>query len=274
MYDREYFNQSTVDATKFATIMQDTPHRDTTPKYAMIPTKRALAVLADKGWVTSDVTEVKSKGELAGYQKHMVTLRHPDYFRQAEIGGRIPQIFMTNSHNGWSAFKFYMSIFEVICKNGLVVSSGRTSDLTVRHVGYADKLVEEALNQLVAEIPRTMMAAQNYSHIWLTNREREAFASGAIAMRWDGDKYDVDPQAMLAPPRRGQDDTSLWTTFNVVQERLTQGGVEVKNVTNGSKAYGKTRKARAVRAIDDSLTLNRGLWRMMEELGKIKTGAS
>ena len=76
--------------------------------------------------------------------------------------------------------------------------------------------------------------------------QRVAFATDAIALRWQ-EKPPVDTEAVLAPRRLLDRGTSLWITYNVIQENLVRGCAGA---------------SRAVRSIDGTLQLNARLWEL------------
>jgi hypothetical protein len=56
----------------------------------------------------------------------------------------------------------------------------------------------------------------------------------------------------------------LWTTFNWVQEKLTNGGLSDRSAT------GKVRTTREVKGIDQNIKLNRALLVLAEEMRELK----
>ena len=57
---------------------------------------------------------------------------------------------------------------------------------------------------------------------------------------------------------------SLWTTFQRVQENTLRGGQP------GRTVQGRRQQTRAVGSIDRSVSLNRALWVLAEEMRKLK----
>ncbi len=66
-------------------------------------------------------------------------------------------------------------------------------------------------------------------------------------------------------PRRFEDiGPSLWHTFQRVQENAMRGGLP------GRSAQGRRFETRPVGSIDRSVSLNRALWILAEEMRKLK----
>jgi hypothetical protein len=59
-------------------------------------------------------------------------------------------------------------------------------------------------------------------------------------------------------------DSSLWTTFQRVQENMMRGGQP------GRSTQGRRVRTRPVGSIDRSVSLNRALWVLAEEMAKIR----
>ena len=116
-------------------------------------------------------------------------------------------------------------MFRCICSNQLCVPSGIASDFRVRHVGYANRFVQSALDGIVYTMPKTLERVEGYKSIPLTSIEQEAFAKDAIELRFDGDRYSVDPTAMLDRRRMGDTGDDLWTVFSRIQENVIRGGI-------------------------------------------------
>ena len=103
----------------------------------------------------------------------------------------------------------------------------------------------------------------------LQREEQQAFATAALALRY-GERGEGEPPApvtaeQLIEARRPEDfGNSLWTTFQRVQENALRGGQP------GRGAKGRRLHTRPVASIDRSVSLNRALWVLAEEMRKLK----
>ena len=103
----------------------------------------------------------------------------------------------------------------------------------------------------------------------LQREEQQAFATAALALRY-GERGEGEPSApvtaeQLIEARRPEDfGSSLWTTFQKVQENALKGGQP------GRGAKGRRLHTRPVASIDRSVSLNRALWVLAEEMRKLK----
>ena len=105
--------------------------------------------------------------------------------------------------------------------------------------------------------------------VQLKEPEELALATAALALRY-GDRPDDRPPAPITPEqlieaRRPEDlGHSLWVAMNRVQENMLKGGQP------GRSVQGRRVHTRPVGSIDRSVSLNRALWVLAEEMRKLK----
>jgi hypothetical protein len=93
-------------------------------------------------------------------------------------------------------------------------------------------------------------------------------ASEAAASERQASSLEAQPAALIAAQRtadmpKPNGARDLWRTANMVQEHLIRGGVTARN------AKGERRRTRAMTAVADDVRINRGLWRLAEEMRKL-----
>ena len=99
--------------------------------------------------------------------------------------------------------------------------------------------------------------------------EERAFATAALALR-DGERSEGQTAApitaeQLLELRRPEDvGHTTWAVFQRVQENMLRGG------QTGRTAQGRRIQTRAVGSIDRSVSLNRALWVLAEEMRKLR----
>ena len=103
----------------------------------------------------------------------------------------------------------------------------------------------------------------------LKPEEEQAFATAALALRY-GECAEGQPAApitvkQLTEARRLEDTgRSLWLAMNRIQSNLMEGGQP------GRSAQGRRIRTRPVGSIGLTVSLNRALWVLAEEMRKIK----
>jgi hypothetical protein len=86
--------------------------------------------------------------------------------------------------------------------------------------------------------------------------ERWDFAARALAIRYPNPAQHkpVTPDQLLLARRQADFGSSLWQTYNTVQENSVAGGLQ------GHASSGRLSRTRAVRAIREDIRINVSLW--------------
>ena len=209
----------------------------TSEKYTHIPTDKVIEDMAMLGWGVVDTKQVKSRvGK--GYQKHLVVFRNDDLIIEGEGGDNvIPQILLTNSHDGKNAFTFTAGLFRMVCENGLVISTKEFENLKIRHMGYDFETLRTTINTE------------------LNMKQMMDFAKKAIEVRFGDDVKNMkfDYKEILSSTRKEDEGNDLWSVFNRVQEKLIHGDF---NYEVGVK----TRKARKIKNFQQDIVINSKLF--------------
>jgi hypothetical protein len=208
--------------------------------------------------------------ERDGFQKHMIRLRQAEFINNPLVpGGLIPEIVLTNAHDGTGSFHLSAGIFRIICGNGLVVADSMFAAHKILHMGFQDNKVIDAVYDVVESTPRILSRVDEFKQIPLTRPEQEALAESALAVRYDDaqlteKKFDVP--ALLQPKRRDDAAPTLWNTYNVIQEKLVTGG---RFEQNARSRYVKN-KVRGITSVGENIRINKGLWMLTEKMAELK----
>lgn len=229
---------------------QKAPHL--TDKYIQTPTSRVVEDLMRLGWQVTKVQEIKArKGK--GFQKHIVVFRNPDIMIRGNNGDdSFPQILLTNSHDGKSAFNFRVGIFRLVCSNGLVVSDADFNNLSIRHINYTFESLQEKINGVIEKLPGLVQKINLFKSKELTQEQMIEFATKAATLR---NKQVVNAIDLLNATREQDNGNDLWVVFNRVQEKILGGGYN----------YGrKNRKARSITNFQQDIKVNEQLFELAE----------
>jgi len=236
------------------------PHASRSERYAYIPTVDVLNGLRREGFQPFMVAQGRSRipGK-AEYTKHMLRLRHAGQIDADEA----QEIILINSHDGASSYQMLAGEFRFACTNGLVC--GETfEDIRIKHSGdVMHEVISSAYDvldgfNLVRDITHEMKGIQ------LSRDEQHAFADAALVIKYDDEPAPIVSQQLLHTRRIADRDSSLWTTFNKVQENIIRGGLAGRN------ANGRRMRTREVQAIDSDIKLNRALWTLAERMAQLK----
>ena len=246
---------------------------ETSERYGFVSSANAIAILADHGFAPTRAAQkpVRKASELP-FADHMLTFRPlTGYSDETETA---PEIVLYNSHNARSALKIFAGAFRFICSNGIVAGEG--FEARMRH----SRLTANAFSDMVAEQAQTLPALmQSIERMRATQWGQDiarGFVLQAATLRWQRDPSETDILAetgqgsfstlhtlrdLNAATRYGDNGQDAWRTFNRVQEGLIRGGVRIRSYTDRNP-YGKTRRARAVASLPETVRINRQLWDM------------
>ena len=233
----------------------------TSEKYTHIPTERVIDDMALLGWGVVDVKQINArKGE--GFQKHLVIFRNNDIVIEGEHGDTVyPQILLTNSHDGKNAFTFAAGLYRLICSNGLVIATQEFENVKIRHYGYTFETLQENIRAMVERLPLTVESMNKFKQVELGQEQALEFAKRAMETRFKPEELeviDINLEELLTPTRPEDRKSDLWSTFNVVQEKLVHGMF--------SYTYGtKSRKARKIKNFKQDMKLNSKLYELALE---------
>jgi hypothetical protein len=239
------------------------PSSEVSKHYTHIPTTKVINDMQTLGWDVVDVKEVKArKATTRGVQKHLVVFRNPDVIINGEDGDTVfPQILLTNSHDGKNAFTFVAGLFRMICENGLVISTEKFEDVKMRHMGYTFEDLQVKIKDMVARLPLTVESMNKMKEIEMGEQAAIDFAKKALEIRFDKkqvDRIKVDFKELLSPTRKEDQGSNVWSVFNVVQEKIINGGF---NYISGTKV----RKARQVKNFKQDQKINKELFSLALE---------
>lgn len=250
----------------YRTINQAHAHESVSNRYGFVSTKQVLEVLQDHHWKVTNVQEMDVRRySRAGFQKHLVHLEYTGFDRQLQqVGDVLPRLSVLNAHDKSSQFEFLLGLLRKVCMNGLYVADQTVQSQKIRHIGYTAEKVAIALQQIVTDAPKAIESIARFQAIQLNDREQTAFATSAVELVNDGEKFAMRPSDLLAARRSDDRKSDLWTTFNRIQENVIRGGV-----TRTTKD-GKSRRTRQVKSIDRNVDLNRALWALTERMAELK----
>ena len=265
----------TVNLERYPSIMANHEAENVSDRYSFIPTIQVAQAIMDKGWLPVRAQENRTRLDTRhGFQKHMIRFRPTA--NDLAVGDVFPELVLTNAHDGTSAFKLLMGLFRLACSNGMVVNESTFGSHSIRHVGYTNQAVWEAVDHATDTIPQITDKVKEFKAITLTPDEQGVFAQSALDIKYKEDdqtKRNFYPPALLSARRYSDQGDNLWMVYNRVQENMLKGSrYEYKNVRNRwGREYSKSRKVRGVQNITEDIRLNKALWTLTEEMAKLKS---
>lgn len=192
------------------------------------------------------------KTQLAGRGIHIarVKLKIP-----YEIDGETlyPELVIKNSYDGSCPLIVEMGVFRLVCTNGLTIKSKDLGGIKVRHTGTSYEAVQDIIKGMASQLPRFQQVQQQLAQRNLTDIEIRDFAKKAARIRWEKVAEDADFEMLLETVRPEDEGMNMWKVYNVVQEKLIQGGVKLE---------GMRRTGRKVRNASEDLRINQELFQL------------
>ena len=245
---------------------------DLSDKYLFVNTETIIDDLAKLNWFPVQAGQRKAR-KTGGtmFSKHMVAFQNPDIQITSKDGDNaFPRIILTNSHDGMQAFKFSVGIYRLVCSNGLVIADEEFSDFRIRHKGYTFEELRDVVLQAVTDLPNKVQVLNDMRNRILTQEEKNKLAIDAMLVRAGIEpgsekskefQYDDETIIDILEPKRKEDKgDDLWRTFNVIQEKITQG--EFHAALRGAKV----RKVRKIKSFEKDLQVNKSLFQLATSL--------
>ena len=241
-------------------------HSSASEKYTFIPSTTILTSLLSNGWKCVEANEMRCRrADKFGFQKHALRFTRDDLILS---DGSSVDLSWNNSHDLSQASIMSLAFWRKVCSNGLHVSSDLVEPIRVKHIGSKAEDFIEASFRLINEVPKLTNSVKEMQQVNLNADERRYYAGAAIIAKYglpeSGKALPLVPDKALQPRRACDQATDLWTTFNVVQENLIQGGQR-------SYASGRRKTTRGVTSIGENTKLNQALWSLAENMKQLKT---
>ena len=233
-----------------------TQSKNVSNKYTFISTATVLDDMSKLGWEPFNASQRKSrKNEDSMFTKHLIRLRNSDV---GNVGDSVPEVILTNSHDGRNAFTLHAGLFRLVCSNGLVIADTTFEQVKIKHQWYSFDEIRKIMDGMLEVVPKVITHQQKLNLINLNDEQQVDFASKALLTRYPKGNENLNVEDLLSPVRQGDRGNELWKIFNVVQEKLIKGGL----VFNNKKE--KMQKLRPIINIDRRIDVNKKLWELTE----------
>lgn len=222
----------------------------TSTKYSHINTLEVLKIMKSAGWDVTDARQQRSTNE---FTKHAVTLTpsgHVSDYNRTEV----PQILLTNAHNGTSSYQLRVAMHVLVCSNGMVASKSYGTEQLI-HIGLTTTHVLKAVERIQSKGDMLREQVEAFKSTLLTKDQRTLFAYRVANIRYG--EFGRAPKGfnhlhLLNTRRREElvDSNSLWRTMNTVQENILRAGMP---------------GVRGIRSINENIRINEELWALAEQ---------
>lgn len=222
-------------------------------KYQFASTESLLEKFMDTGWEIHSAKQV-GQSKFAPHQIRLVNGQMP------KVGDSIVQAIVSNSHNATRKLSVSAGLYRLCCSNGLVVPVSVAESFSVMHMGIDFEEVRKITENFIQLVPKISASVGVMRSREMSNKERSEFAINAAGLRWKAGQVpaNMSVESLLQPMRQEDESNDLWTTFNVLQEKVIRGGVSYQ------LGSGRRSQMRSITNIDKNTHLNKKLWEMAE----------
>lgn len=199
----------------------------TSAKYKFVSTELAIKSLRDLGFHAVDARQKHLRKGDINFQKHYITFIHPDHVVKNNKGQieEVLQIHVINSHNGTSHLKLEVSLYRLVCENGMLGLGKNFINLDLRHMGFDQLELETKIKNVLVAIPELEKLVKKMKTKTLSTDIQKKLAEQMTIARFGEDKAkNIDLDKLLTPLRDEDKGNRLWDVFNVIQEKLIKGG--------------------------------------------------
>jgi hypothetical protein len=231
------------------------PSETLSDKYVFVPTDQIIEYFLKEGW---KISEVKQSGK-GVHGVHQIKFRNGEL---PKVGDTLFETIVRNSHNGMSSLSVSSGLFRLCCSNGLTVPTSTAESFKVKHQRFQLDDVKQLADTFSKKLPMIDQSVGRMMSRELTIDEKIQFVRESAKIRFNAEKTlnDLEIVGLLTPNRKEDEGDDLWKVFNVVQEKMIRGGVQMSN------QKGKNSKMRKIDNIIAQNTINTKLWTLAEEM--------
>lgn len=236
-------------------------------RYLFASTETIIDDMAKLGWDVVDCKQQRANKRSNIRSFHLVAFQNKDVFitktnaDDTEAVDCFPRIILTNSHDGFSSFKFMVGFFRLVCQNGTILATEQFSHISVRHINYTFNELREIVSKSILNVSDNIKVMNEMQMTILTKEQKRIIANEAMRIRNGEDEKPInlsedDLNEILTPIREEDKGDDLWTVFNLLQEKIIKGNFKMVSPTNG-----KVRKARPITGVARDIEINQELFK-------------
>lgn len=220
----------------------------TSERYSVVNTMEVIDGLVDRGFLIDKVTGAASMTISNPFERHRVTLVNPDL--TIDDGRTCARVILQNSYNAKSSFRIIAGLFRFACSNGLIIGQvGEMAKIQAVHVAGVDNAIKQA-DEYLDKLPKMNELIQVYRDIEVADELQVKLALELATTRqkmihgnqFNPDVFKLDTDSMLVREREADKENDAWTIFNILQEKVMNGGY-----LYDPKGKGKIRIAKAIK---------------------------
>lgn len=214
----------------FPAVFNERPASRVSEEYQLYRTDKIVELFIDNGLKLVEIGQQRARSRDPRTQLHTLRFMPTKAPKSFGVNDSVPEIVIMNGHDGRNQFRALAGVFRFICSNGMVVADSMIGSTVRRHYG-ADNTFDKVM-EIIAALPKAVTQVsdriERFSSVDLDFDLQRQLAQ--LLMKERGVPEWTTPDLVLEA-RRAEDESkdgkrSLWTTFNVLQENLTNVDLE------------------------------------------------
>jgi len=227
-------------------------------KYTFIPTTQVIKDMEGLGWKVYSAEQRTARTKLRNtFTKHLVRFRNDSL---DTVQGCLPEITLTNSHDGRNAFQFYVGLYRPEGQTSFVITHKTIDNLRIKHQWYTLSEVREVTKKVTNHLPILVEQVNIMASTIISTSEQRNYVMKAMFTRWGKDYPNILSQ-VLVHPLRGEEVT-LWKAFNNIQNKILVGGTTYELPSK------RKQTVREITNVDLKIKINEELWGVTQEYVK------
>ncbi len=233
-------------------VFATSPSPKMSQKYTFVPTIEIVENFDREGWKVYSAKQVGS----GQYAQHELRLRNGGL---PNVGDSLIEAVIRNSHNGLSAFSVSSGLHRLVCSNGLTVPTSVADSISVKHMKFDMGTVRQITDQFAERLPVIQRSVGKMETTFLDEEKVVDFVTKATSIRWEsGSIPKIKFEDFLRPIRHEDSGSSVWTTFNVIQEKFVRGGLRYQS------EKGRFTSMKELKNFQSINKINTNLWELAE----------
>lgn len=243
-----------MDLIQYPAILSTEAAPKMSDRYSFVNTMEVVEMFNEQGWNVRTASQVRSRKGGEKYAAHEVRLQKQGF---VQVGDTVPEIIISNSHNGQKPLDIQMGLFRKVCTNGLTVpEKGLNEQFKIRHIGITPEDVKRLTEQIDANLSGVSERVKRMMETPMSNEAAiEFLRQSSVIPFHKGVEINFDD--FLTAQRNEDANETVWSVFNIAQERLMSGDYKT------TKA-GKVRKAKPITSFLKANAMNIELWKRAE----------
>jgi|SaaInl5LU_22_DNA_1037371.scaffolds.fasta_scaffold00026_94 hypothetical protein len=235
-------------------VYADSASGHVSDKYTFIPTTQVIEDMSGLGWKVYSAEQRSARTKVRNnFTKHLLRFRNDQL---ESIKGCIPEITLTNSHDGRNAFQFHVGLYNNESGTSFIMSHQTIDNLRIKHQWYTLNEVREVAQKVTNHLPLLIEQVESLSNTQITVKEQRNYILKAMMTRWGKDYPNILSQVLLKPLKG--ENVSLWDAFKNIQNRILEGGITYELPSK------RKQTVRAITNVDLKIKINEALWEVTQ----------